>query len=281
MVTCCAAATGDVDTAKVALDDPAVTVTLAGTAATVGSLLVSAMTAPPLGAGPVSVSVASAVLPPIKVEGLTVRELGVAGFTSRVAVLVTPRAVAEITTCTALATAFVETVKFALEEPALTFTLAGTVATAASLLVSVTTVPPLGAGPFRVTVACAGLPPITAVGARVREVGVAALTVSDALLLTPAYETVMETTVLLATGVVTTKKLAVFELAGTTTLLGAVATAGSPELMDTVRPPKGAGPVSVTVASDGVPPVTVKGENDSRLGVGGAISKVAIWVPPP
>jgi hypothetical protein len=186
IVTCWAAVIGDVDTTNEALDEPAGTLTLGGTAATAGSLLLSAIASPPLGAGPLSVTVASAVLPPTTVEELNVTAVGVAGLTSRVALLVTPRAAAEMITCAVLATGLVETVKFALEEPALTFTLAGTVTVATSLLVSVTTVPPDGAGPFSVTVACTGLPPMTAVVPSVTAVGVAALTVSVVLFETPA-----------------------------------------------------------------------------------------------
>ena len=63
-------------------------------------------------------------------------------------------------------TAFVVTVKVALVAPAGTVTLAGTVAAAVLLLASVTTIPPLGAGPLRVTVPVEVLPPVTLVGLR-------------------------------------------------------------------------------------------------------------------
>jgi hypothetical protein len=54
---------------------PAGTVTVAGTVTTAVLLLVSDTTAPPVGAGAVSVTVAEAVAPPTTVAGLTVTEL--------------------------------------------------------------------------------------------------------------------------------------------------------------------------------------------------------------
>src|SRR5438309_843211 len=69
-----------------------------------------------------------------------------------------------------------------------TVTLAGTVAAAVLLLVSVTTIPPAGAGPLRVTVPVEVLPPVTLAGLRLRvdRVGaVVGLTVSMADCVTP------------------------------------------------------------------------------------------------
>jgi hypothetical protein len=67
-----------------------------------------------------------------------------------------------------VATALVLTAKLALVAPGETDTLAGTAA-AALLVESATCAPPAGAGPLSVTVAAAGLPPVTLAG----------LTVSD------------------------------------------------------------------------------------------------------
>jgi len=66
----------------------------------------------------------------------------------------------------------VVTVKVPLLAPAGTVTLAGTVAEAVKLLVSVTTEPPAGAGPESCTVPVEGLPPVTVLGASVSDEGV-------------------------------------------------------------------------------------------------------------
>jgi hypothetical protein len=63
-----------------------------------------------------------------------------------------------------LATLLVVTLKVALEFPATTVTLAGTLATALLLLESATTAPPVGAVPLSVTVPVELVPPTTLVG---------------------------------------------------------------------------------------------------------------------
>ena len=83
------------------------------------------------------------------------------------------------------ATAEVVIVKVAVAAPAATVTLAGTCAAAVLLLVRVTTAPPDGAGPVKVTVPVDDVPPITEVGLRVTEVSVAAVTVRVAVFVTP------------------------------------------------------------------------------------------------
>ena len=73
------AATAAVVAVKVALVAPAATVTLAGTAATAVLLLESAMTAPPAGAAPDSVTVPVEFAPPVRLGGLRVTAFSVAG----------------------------------------------------------------------------------------------------------------------------------------------------------------------------------------------------------
>jgi hypothetical protein len=75
-------------------------------------------------------------------------------------------------------------VKVAVVAPAATVTLAGTWAAAVLLLVRLTTAPPAGACPLKVTVPVEGFPPTTDVGLRVRDVRVAAVTVRVAVRLT-------------------------------------------------------------------------------------------------
>src|SRR5690348_4199365 len=66
---------------------------------------------------------------------------------------------AEIVTAVEAPTLFVVMGKFAVVLPAATTTEAGTIATEGALDVSVTVVPPVGAGALKVTDPCAGLPP--------------------------------------------------------------------------------------------------------------------------
>ena len=73
--TAVVAATTDVVTANDAETSPAPMVTLAGTLADAGFVLASVTTAPPAGAGPLSVAVPVADWPPATVDGLTPSEL--------------------------------------------------------------------------------------------------------------------------------------------------------------------------------------------------------------
>ena len=84
--------TGLVVTANVALVAPTATVMLAGTVAANVLSLDNDTTAPPPGAGPLSVTVPVEGLPPTTLDGVTPNELNptAAGVTVRGAVLVTP-----------------------------------------------------------------------------------------------------------------------------------------------------------------------------------------------
>jgi len=154
---------------KVALLALAGTVTFDATVAE-ALLLDRLTTIPPLGAGPVKVTVPVEGVPPTTLVGfrLTVESPG--GLMARLATLVTPLALAESVAVTVLAVGVVVTVKRAIVDPACTVTDEGTCAFALSEEV-VTTVPPVGAALFNVKVACAELPPTTLVGLTTREDG--------------------------------------------------------------------------------------------------------------
>ena len=82
-------------------------------------------------------------------------------------------------------TGLVVTVNVAVVALAATVTLAGTCAAEVLLLDSVTTAPPGGAGPFRVTVLVDELPPSTEVGLRLTELSTGAVTVKLAFWVEP------------------------------------------------------------------------------------------------
>src|SRR5437879_13100814 len=89
MVTAVDEATALVVAVKLALPAPAGTVTLAGAAAAPGLLLERETTAPPLGAGPLRVTVpVEDCVPPITLVGLSVSEIGRASCRERVDVTV-------------------------------------------------------------------------------------------------------------------------------------------------------------------------------------------------
>ena len=89
-MTAVEAATGLLVMVKVAVLAPAATRTLAGTVAAAVLLLERVTVAPPVGAGPVSVTVPVDVLPPVSFVGLRARVDNAGGFTVRLAVFVTP-----------------------------------------------------------------------------------------------------------------------------------------------------------------------------------------------
>jgi|SRR5664279_94440 hypothetical protein len=124
-----------------------------------------------------------------------------------------------------VATGLVVTVKVAVAALAGTVTLTGPCAAAGLLLESVTTAPPDGAGPFRVTMPAEEVPPITEVGFSVTELSVAAVTVRVAVCVVP-YVAEIVGEVLAATGLVVTVKVAVVAFAATVTVAGTWAAAG-------------------------------------------------------
>src|SRR5213594_103750 len=87
MVTRVEEPTGLVLTVKVAVMPPVGTVTLAGTVATPGLLLDRLTTAPPLGAGPLSVTVPVEELPPVTLVGLRLSDESVGALAVTVKLL--------------------------------------------------------------------------------------------------------------------------------------------------------------------------------------------------
>jgi len=170
-------------------------------------------------------------------------------------------------------TALVLTVNVALVAPAPTVTLKGTLA-APLLVVSSTCAPSVSAGPVSVTVPMEDCtPPVTLVGFSVTEerVGSACVTtVSEAVLVTPAYDAEMVTGVDVVTALALTVNIALLAPAGTVTLVGPPATPLS-LVSNTCAPPVSAGPLSVTVpVEDCAPPVTLVGFSVSEDRVGWA-----------
>jgi hypothetical protein len=90
MVTSMELATGVVVIVNVAVVLPLATVTLAGTLATDALSLLSCTTTPPVGAGPLNVTVPWEDVPPVTLVGLTASVLNPGGLIVSVAVIVTP-----------------------------------------------------------------------------------------------------------------------------------------------------------------------------------------------
>jgi hypothetical protein len=171
-------------------------------------------------------------------------------------------------------TARVVTLNVALVAPAGMVTLAGTVATAGLLLESETRAPPVRADPLSVTLPIEEDPPLTLVGLSVTEVrvgpgGGCGVTVSEAVLVTPAYNAEMVTGVEAATAKVVTVNVALVVPAGTVTLAGTVAAAVLLLERETTAPPLRADALSSTLPVEANPPLTLVGFSVSEVRVGG------------
>jgi hypothetical protein len=140
-------------------------------------------------------------------------------------------------------------------------TLDGTDAAPGLALVRATVMPPVGALPVSVTVPVELVPPVTVAGLRVRVESAAGLTVRVAVLLTPPAEAVIATGVWAATGVVRMVNVAVLLPYATVTVTGTVAIAKFALDRVTRTPLTGAAAVSVTVAVELLPPISVVGLN--------------------
>jgi len=142
--------TAMVETVKVAVFDPAATVTEVGTVALL-LLDPKATEVPPGPAAPLNVTVPVEEVPPTTEVGDTLTLDRVAGVIVSVAVKLTVAKVAVIVAEVELETANVLIVNVAVVAPAATVTLAGTVALPV-LEARPTTIPPVGAAPLIVTV---------------------------------------------------------------------------------------------------------------------------------
>jgi hypothetical protein len=149
-------------TVNVALVRPAATTTLFGTVARTVLLLDSVTTALPVGAADCKVTVAVDDAGPTTVDGFSVTEVTAVETTRKSVVLtVVPAADPDTTTPVVCVTALVSAVNGALVAPAGTVTLAGTRTSDVFALDSVTTTPPAGAAPLKLTVPGAADPPGT------------------------------------------------------------------------------------------------------------------------
>ena len=249
--------TAVVVTVNVATDWPAATVTVAGTDVVVPVLL-TAMTKPPTGAGPVIVTDAVLELPPMTDDGVNVIPSTVARFTVIVAVLVTPFADALTVAVTFADTDNVVAVAPTLTAPSGTVIDAGT-PTAALFDVNATVKPPAGAGPANVTVTSDDVPPMTELGFIVTESTALRSTVTCVDFDVPFAAAVMDTDLSTTTADVETSNVAVVAYRGTITVAGTPADVESDDNV-TVKPPSGAGPVNVTVPVDVLPPMTLDGD---------------------
>ena len=158
--------------------------------------------------------------------------------------------------------------KFAVVVPAGTVTDAGTLPAAVLLLCSDTEMPPVGAGPVKVTVPVDELPPTTLDGFRLSELSAGGVMVNGAEAVVP-YVPEMFAIVEDATAFVLMLKVAPLAPAATVAAVGT--TAAELSLANAiVRPPLGAGPLIVTVPVEPVPPVTLLGLTVTELMVTGA-----------
>jgi len=236
MFAVASAPTTEVVTLNVAEVAPAATVTVAGTVAAALSD-VRATDRPPVGAGPLIVTVATEVPPPTTEVGLSEIPEATAALTTKVAFAVP----AVIVTDLPLVRGVVVIAIVADVAPWATVTELGTV-TEASLDEVAMVTPPVGAGPLRVTVPTDAVPPVTVEGFNVRPEITGALIVKVGLRVVPP--TVAETvpTVSVATGLVVIGNVATVCPALIVTDVGTVAALFVVETVTSV-PPAGAGVV--------------------------------------
>jgi hypothetical protein len=232
-----------------------------------------------VGAALVRVTVPVELTPPATVVGLSERAETPGAVTAKVAVADLLPVVAVIVSVSLAATAEVLTVNVAVVAPAATDTEDGT--WEAELLDWRETEidPPVGAGPFKVTVPVDGLPPTTEVGLTVTLVTVGAWMVNGAVLETGPSVALMFAVASAPTALVVIVNVPVFAPAAIVTDPGTVALALS-ELSVTTEPPVGAGELSVRVPVEELPPRTVVGFTATVTFVDAVTVKVAVTALP-
>jgi len=256
-------------TVKVWLLMPAATVTFACTGNAVELLLERVTVSPPVGAFPFNVTVPVDICPEATIEGLKEIIVTTGGLTVRSAMSELPASVAVIFESLLKITGNVVTLKFALVEPAGTFTLTGTVATAILLLVKVTVTPPVGAGPVSVTVPCEVIPPATGFGFKETPPRDGGITVRVPVMFKLDPEVADTVAVIdVETGLVVAVNVCDVLPAGTVTPVGRI-TFGSELESDTNTPPEGAAGLITTVPIELFPPTTLAGTKLTRTTGGG------------
>jgi hypothetical protein len=262
-------------TVKLADVWPAGMVTEDGTVASKVSELLRLTVRPPVGAGPERVAVPVELLPPATEAGEKVIVRSVGARTVSVAVLLEAPRVAVMVTVAFAATAEVVAVNVADVLPAVTVTLAGTLAAAVFELDRVTASPPEPAGPVRVTVPVEFVPPVTEVGAMTRLETPATVTVSVAVLFDAPSVAVRVADAFADTGLVVAVKFAVVAPAATVTVAGIVTSVVSEFASVTTSPVGPAAAARVTVPVELFPPMTDVGATTRLLTPGRLIVRVA------
>ena len=264
---------------KVALIDPADTVTEAGTVRA-ALLALNDTTCPPVGAALVRLTVQVLDVPESNVEGAQASEDKTAGATRlRLAVCDPPFRVAVSRAVLSLETAATVAVKVALVAVAATVTEAGT-ATLELLLARLTARPPLGAARVRLIVQAEVPGAVKELGVQIRPLTCASGLMVTVVVTLPLPVAVIVTGWLAVTEPAVALKVALVDPADTVTEAGTVR-AALLALNDTTCPPVGAALVWLTVQVLNAPEFTVEGEQASADKTAGATRvRLAVRDPP-